>query len=198
MDASNAARPPTRLLGAIALCFIATVTLLGLGVYMVPADARAIYTPFAAFGEQATATVVDKRIVERAYEGGGRRRGTKTYEEHVVDVKLDGRTVSIDALVLHDDYAALKPGDDVEVTFIRGDKAREALPKGPYYLLSSSVSAGSLAYLGWAFNGRPAHPGAIFTVIPGLLFLLATGILISLARTIAKNQRTPSREPPNA
>ena len=192
MDTSNAARPSVRLLGAIALCFVATVSLLGLGVYMVPADARAIYGPFEEFGEQFTATVVDKRVVERSYEGGGRRGGTKTYEERVIDVNLDGRTVSIDDLVLADDYAALESGDEVEVTLIRGDKARDALPKGPYYLLTNSVTAGSLAYLGWAFNGRPAHPGAIFTVIPGLLFLLATGILISLARTAG---RTPPPEP---
>ncbi len=163
------------------VCLLVGVFLVGLGVYFVPADARDIQVPFQEFGEPRQGTVVDKRTAQRSYEGGGRRGGgTKTYEELVVEVELEGRTVTIENLVLARDYEALQEGDDVDITIVRGKRARKALPRGPYYLLTSSVEAGTLDYLGWAFSGRPARPAAVLTVIPGIVFLIASFVLFSL------------------
>jgi hypothetical protein len=46
------------------------------------------------------------------------------------------------------------------------------LPTGPYYMLTSSVEAGTLALLPWAFDGRPASGKAIAAGIPGLILLM--------------------------
>jgi hypothetical protein len=146
------------------------VGLLGATVYTAPMDAYDIQAPFKAHGEKVTGTVVEKSTVTRKFIGGGRRgKGEHSWEEPAVKVKVKGRTVRIKHLVLQSDFDALSEGDEVSVTLVRGKAAREALPKGPYYLLSSSVDAGPTQLLGWAFSGRPAHPAAIGTGIGGLV-----------------------------
>ncbi len=180
LPSTQTLRVPPRLIAATVLAFVCGFGLLSLGLYLVPGDARDIYTPFQELGEQRTATVLETRTIQRSYEGGGRRGGTKTYEESVVDVDLEGRKITISDLVLSSDAQTLSKGDSVSITLIRGAKAKEALPRGPFYLLTSSVEAGSLAYLGWAFRGRPARPAAVLTVIPGLVFVIAGLVLLAL------------------
>ena len=138
---------------------------------------------------QTTGTVVSKQIKERSYQGGGRRGGGKrTYQEREVVVQLasksDGtRKVTIDDLVLSGDYEALSEGDEVSVTLIRGKTAR----KGPSYLLTSSVDAGTFSLLGWAFGGRPASGAAIAAAISGLVFLVLGGVLVLIRRDARKS-----------
>lgn len=159
--------------------------LMALAVYLVPSAAYEIQAPFRAHGEQATGTVISKRIKERSYQGGGRRRGTRTYEEREVVVKLateSGRKITIDDLVLSSDYEALSEGSEVAVTFIRGQAARDALPKGPFYLLTSSVDAGTFSLIPWAFNGRPASGKAIAAALLGFVLLVFGGVMLLIRR----------------
>lgn len=151
--------------------------LVALGVYLAPSEAYEIQQPFRDGGEQQMATVVSTGAGSRSYEAGGQHGGTRTYEVLTVDVELDsGRTVRIDHLVLARDHERLSPGDEVSVTLIRGEMTK-ALPRGPFYLLTSSVDAGTMDLLGWTFNGRPASGKAIAALIPGLILLMFVGAL---------------------
>ena len=60
------------------------------------------------------------------------------------------------------------------------------LPTGPYYLLTSSVEAGTVALLPWAFDGRPASGKAIAAGIPGLVLTM-----IALAMAWDSRRRKP-------
>ncbi len=187
---SRPARNPIRLIIGVLLSIAAFSSCAG-GVYLVPSDAYAIQEPFKELGEETTAVVKSKEIVKRSYVAGGRRGGRKTYEERAVVVEMDGgRSITIDDLVLSGDYASLDEGDEVSVTFVRGKKARKALPKGPYYLLTSSVEAGTWSLIPWAFNGRPASGWAIFGFILGLVLLVGGFVMITLSRPAPEEKAT--------
>lgn len=151
--------------------------LVTLGLYLAPSEAYELQEPFRDGGEEQMATVVSTGAGTRSYEAGGQNGGTRTYEVLTVDVELDnGRKVRIDHLVLARDHERLSAGDSVSITLIRGDAAKP-LPRGPFYMLTSSVHAGPTELLGWAFNGRPASGRAIAAFIPGLIILLLVGAL---------------------
>jgi hypothetical protein len=153
--------------------FFAAIGLIGLGLYLAPSDAYPIQRAFREHGKPMTARVEEKHMETRSYEAGGRRRGTNSYQERVIAVRLpDRRQLEIDRLVLTSDYDRLQPGDEVTLSVLSGDAAIELLPHGPYYLLASSVDATSTQLLGWAFNGRPASGKAIAAGIPGVILLL--------------------------
>lgn len=168
------------------------LALLLLGLYLAPSEAYEIQAPFRDFGEPAVGVVVSKALRSRSYNDG-----ELSYQERVVTVALPAeamRQVEIDALVLAGDYERLGVGEQVAVTLIRGEAARAALPHGPFYLLMSSVHAGTLSLLPWAFNGRPASWKAVATIIPGfILLLLAVGLAFSVLR---KPQAQPGAATP--
>lgn len=162
------------------------LALLGLGAYLAPYDAYELQRPFRELGEATTGVVVEKHVTTVEYEAGGQDARTRSYRERAIRVRIDseaGREIDVAHLVLSDDYERLSEGDEVPITFVRGPQAQAALPTGPYYLLTSSVGAGTLALLPWAFDGRPASGKAIAAAIPGVvLTMLALAMLWDFRR----------------
>ena len=174
---------PIAIMGGLGL------SLLLLGAYLAPYDAYALQRPFRELGEATTGIVVDKHVATVEYEAGGQDARTRSYRERSLRVRIDreaGREVDVQHLVLKDDYERLSEGDEVAITFVRGEQARAALPTGPYYMLTRSVEAGTLELLPWAFDGRPASGKAIAAGIPGLVLTM-----IALAMLYDGRRRKP-------
>lgn len=173
------------------------IALFLLGLYFAPSHAYSLQAPFRALGEPTIGVIVAKDTRTRTYEAGGQDPRERSYRERVITVELPneaGRKVEIQHLVLRRDYERLAVGDEVAVTLIRGEAARTALPRGPFYLLTSSVEAGPADLLGWAFDGRPASGKAIATLIPGIVLLLIGGALLLGRRKQATDTPAKQRE----
>lgn len=156
--------------GATILTVLGALLLL-LGVYLAPLEAYRLQAPFRESSVEASATVLSKQVVGQRF---ATRRGEASYQERVVSLRLPGGDeVTIARLVLSPDFERLREGEEVKVM-----EATHPAPDGPRYLLASSVRAGTLGLLGWAFSGRPASGLAIAATIPGLCMLLLGSALL--------------------
>lgn len=168
MGARSTVPPPSRLaaLGALGISLTSVVGCL----YVAPWPAYQVRRPFLQRSRIESCDVLGKHVEQRSFET---KDGARGHRERVVELQCAERRVVVEDLVLASDYEALEVGGVVRVASRFRSGAED---HGPFYLLERSVRAPWYSFLRWAFEGRPAYPGAV------ALFLLC---VVSITVTVA-------------